>query len=523
MRLSQRAALAKARAGNRKPKLDRLRHGGRGNMVEGANRRRRKRSGPWTAVLALGLVLLTPAFAEEEASAAPPPAPAAVPATAPAPTPEPVAEVPATPAPAEEAAKPAEPPKKKGLLEAYQDSKPLFGKYGRWIRHQEKMLLSLDLWGVTTAPEGYLVATFGWGTLRPYKRFDNDRKLVEILPILSFPDPFGGDGKFLEFDFGVRGKGQGYLLALMYGVTDNVMVGISTQMMVTEIKIDPIFTPGTVDKLGIASLDDFMKMLEVLGRPRPKLKYATEGVDFGDTLLGVTWAYYRNKWFSGGITGNVFLPTAHTADPNQNLVFGLGPDIDTGNAAWGVNLSLPFGFRPPAPVDVVSFSFGIEGAYYFPSARHSPEFLPINQDVRDYIQSQGVDVDLFQDLTDMDPYYYYTPGPWAAVSAGIGVGPLSISYRHGWGWEGNYDTNSPGFKRIIKEIGLVGSGDDGKVTAALSLPLTPLYIPGLIQFRFEYQTDGRNQLVFRDRYMVGCGIALPVGVPDRYKMKKEGK
>lgn len=402
------------------------------------------------------------------------------------------------------------------------DEQSVFKRYARWLKHYEKVALEeLDLWGGSaTIPQGFLVPMFGWGTMRPYGRFDENRELVPLLPVLSFPDPWGSRGKFLEFDFNIRGKGNAYFLSAMYGITDRLMAGVSTQFVVTEIKLEPKFTPGTIDKIGIATLDDFYRLMEELGRPRPKTKYKTEGVDWGDTLLSVTWNYYRINWFSTAVTGNINVPTAHQADPNKNLIFGLGPDIDTGYGAWGIGAALPFDFRAPKLVKWVSFNITGEGAYYFPAPRKSPDFLPIDQDVRDYLESQKVEMDLFQDLTDMDDIYYYTPGPWAAVSAGVGVGPLSVSYRHGWGWAGKFESNSPGFAKMVDYIGLVGEGDDGKVIASLSIPLTPIYIPALVQLRFTYVTDGRNTIVFRDQYGAGIGFFVPLNVPERYKYKK---
>lgn len=402
------------------------------------------------------------------------------------------------------------------------NSESVFKRYARWLKYYEKLALEeLDLWGNSaTIPQGFLVPMFGWGTMRPYGRFDENRELVPLLPVLSFPDPWGSRGKFLEFDFNIKGRGNAYFLSAMYGITDRLMAGISTQFVVMEVMIKPEFTPGTIDKLGIATLDDFYRLMEELGRPRPKTRYKTEGVDWGDTILSTTWNYYRTSWFSTAITGNINVPTAHQADPNKNLIFGLGPDIDTGYGAWGVGATIPFDFRAPKLVKWASFSITGEGFYFFPAKRKSPDFLPIDQDVRDYLESQKVEMDLFQDLTDMDEYYYYTPGPWAAVSAGFGIGPLSIAYRHGWGWSAKFESNSPGFEKMVDYIGLAGEGDDGKIIASLSIPLTPIYIPALAQLRFIYVTDGRNTIVFRDQYGAGIGFFVPLNVPERYKYKK---
>ncbi|MCL4234087.1 MAG: hypothetical protein KJ042_06175, partial [Deltaproteobacteria bacterium] len=141
-----------------------------------------------------------------------------------------------------------------------------------------------------------------------------------------------------------------------------------------------------------------------------------------------------------------------------------------------------------------------------------------NQDVKDYLASQGVDVNIFPDLSDIAGTYGYTPGPWFAAQAGIGMGPLSIAYRHGFAGAATYRTNSEGLKTLIDEIGLVGYGDDGKVVVNMIAPLTPLFIPGLLSFNFEYATDGRNALIFRDVYTIGVGLGFPLAVPDRYKM-----
>lgn len=392
-------------------------------------------------------------------------------------------------------------------------------RYAKWIKAQEKMALEeLDLWGATaTIPQGYMVLFGGWGTMRPHKRFDENRELIDMLPIFEVPDPFHDEGEFFSFDFRADGSLIGFTAGAMYGVTDTVSVGINTIFSKLDITMDPVFTPGSCERLGIATLEEFYKMLELLGRPRPKHSYSSDGVDWGDTTLSVLWNYFRGDWFSGGLTGNLFLPTAHMADPNQALIFALGPDIDSGTPAWGFGISKMFDFKLPAPADFITVSLTGEAAYYFQTRRKSPRFIEPNQDVWDYMMAQGVELDFLPDLSDMDSHYYYTPPPWVAGSISVGAGPFSLAYRHGWGFEADYQSNSPGFRKMLDEIGLVGTGDDGKIIFAASVPLTPIYLPAIVQFRMEYVTDGRNNLVFRDIYQAGIGIFIPINPPDKYK------
>jgi hypothetical protein len=396
------------------------------------------------------------------------------------------------------------------------------GKYGRWIKHMERMALEeMDLWGgSSTIPQGFAVLLGGYGTMRAAQRFDNHRKLMDIIPVFNIPDPFHVGGDFFSLDFNVHGVTRGWFLGLTYGITDRVMVGASILMAQVELKMDPIFTPGSSERLGVASRDDFYRLLERLGRPAPVHEYKTDTVDPGDLDMFVTWNWFRNDWFSTANTLHVYAPTAHQAEPDKAIIFALGPDLDTGNAAWGLGLGNVWDFRPPAPANIVTFTFTADGALFFQSKRRSPKFLEPDRDVWDYMKSQGVELDFFPDLSDIDDYYYYTPPPWVALSGGIGIGPISIAYRHGWGFEGKYETNSRGFEQVIEEIGLVGTGDDGRITVATSLPLTPLFIPGLAQFRMEYVTDGRNAMVFRDVYQLGLGVVIPIAPPEKYRMKE---
>jgi len=395
----------------------------------------------------------------------------------------------------------------------------VLGKYGEWIDFVQSTLLGLDIWGSSaTIPQGFLVPMFGYGSMWPYGKYDKNGKLVELLPILQAPDPFYHEGYFFKFDFNPRGSLQGYMIGLMYGITDRLQIGVNSMFAVLHIHMDPIFTPGTCERLGIATRDDFYKLIEELGRPAPKHGYDTKGADWGDTTVAVTYNYFRNQYFAGGFTGNLYLPTAKRANPNDAIIFGLGPELDVGNSAWGIGFVKMLDFRPPEPAKFISFSLGGEGAYYFQSERKSPKFNKPNQDAWDYLKAQGVDLDFFPNLSDLDSHYWYTAPPWVAASIGAGAGPISLTYRHGWGFEGNYESNSRGFKKIIKAIGLVGTGDDGKLIASATIPLTPIYIPGLIMLRYEYQTDGHNTLVFRDRFQAGIGFAVPINPPERYRM-----
>jgi hypothetical protein len=396
------------------------------------------------------------------------------------------------------------------------------GDYGRWIKRAEKMALTeLDFWGASqTMPEGFLVPMFGYGTMRAAQRFDNNRHLIDIIPVFHVPDPFrlyNGE-HFFDFNFNARGTTRGYLFALIYGISDHVMIGVNTLFADINISMNPILLPGSCERMGVATLNDFYKLLVQLGRPVPKLSYKSNPLDMGDTAIFVTWNYLRQEYVAAAITPKLYLPTAHRAAPNDNIIFALGPDLDTGSSAWGAGLNPVLDFRLPAPAKLVSFSFSGEGAVFGQTERTSPKFLKPNQDVIDYLTSQKVQLDLFPDLSDMKPHYYYTPPPWIAASATMGIGPASFGYRHGWGFMGNFQTNSPGFVKLIKVIGLVGNGDDGRIFGQVSVPLTPLYIPGLAVFHAEYLTDGRNTMVFRDIYQMGVGFLIPIAPPPKYRL-----
>lgn len=399
---------------------------------------------------------------------------------------------------------------------------PPFGEYGRWIKFQEKLLgeqLSDRLWGASaTIPEGYGIVFFGWQTRRAWKRFDKDRKIDDVVPVISAEDPFEKKGKFFQFDFGVSGRLQGYGAGFQYGLTDNLTLGVNTFWAVIHIDIDPIFTPGSSDQIGVVTREDFYEVLVEMGRPIPVTEYDSSPADLGDTTIDAKWNYYRGKTISTALTGGIITPTAHQADPQQSIIFGLGPDLDVGAGTWGGKLGHVFDVRMPKPVQWLTFSLSAEGAYFLEDIRETPTFPKQNQDVKDYLASQGVDVNIFPDLSDIENTYGYTPGPWFAAQAGLGMGPLSIAYRHGFGGAATYRTDSEGLQTLIDEIGLVGYGDDGKILTSMNVPLTPLFLPAIASFNFEYATDGRNALIFRDIYTVGVGIGFPLNVPDRYKM-----
>jgi hypothetical protein len=396
------------------------------------------------------------------------------------------------------------------------------GDYGRWIKRAEKMALEeLDFWGASsTMPQGFLVPAFGYGTMRAAQRFDQNRHLENIIPVFHVPDPFHvDDGRhFFDFNFNARGVTRGYLFGLLYGITDRVMIGATTMFADIFITMRPILIPGTCDRLGVATLTEFFSLMEKLGRPKPVMTYRSTPLDPGDTSIFVTWNFLRQTYVAAAITPKLILPTAHEATPNKNLIFALGPDLDTGAASWGVGLNPVLDFRLPPPLKIASFSLAGDGAVFAQAQRRSPKFLTPDRDVVDYLQSQHVVLDLFPDLSDMKAHYYYTPPPWVAVSGTLGVGPVSVGYRHGWGFAGEFQTNSPGFIKLIKTIGLVGNGDDGRLFFNASVPLTPLYIPGLFQFHTEYVTDGRNAMVFRDIYQMGAGFLIPVDPPPKYRL-----
>ncbi|MCB1152092.1 hypothetical protein KDL45_00475, partial [bacterium] len=363
---------------------------------------------------------------------------------------------------------------------------PPFGEYGKFLKHTENLLLSLDLWGSSaTIPEGFGVVFMGWQTRRAWKRFDEHRKIVDIVPVIDAPDPFEQKGKFFELVLNIDGRVSGYGAGFQYGLTDRITLGIDTYWAIIHLKLKPEFRPGSSEQVGIVTLDDIYTVLELVGRPELVTEYDSDPVDFGDTTISAKWNYFRAEHVSTAMTLGLVTPTAHEADPNENIIFGLGPDLDTGVGTWGIKGVHNFDIRPPDPVKAVTFSLGLEGAIFLEDRRETPTFGELNTDVRDYLQSQGVDVDIFPDLSDIGNYYYYTPPPYFAASFGIGAGPLSIAYRHGFGGAANYRTNSEGLKTLIEETGLVGYGDDGKLIFNLVVPLTPLYFPGLVNFNFE--------------------------------------
>lgn len=408
-------------------------------------------------------------------------------------------------------------------VEVDKEEDDFIDKYWEFLKGEINRVGKMDLYGVTAQlPRGYFSMKWDWGTIKASRRYNDQRKLGKIIEDIEFGPT--DDENWISIDMGVSGGGGGHTFQFSYGITDPLDWYIELPFTYMDIAFSPrmntIDEEGNVIHSSIASAlrikdtknfngDQFNNfVLPALGRPTLATRFNGKWL-LGDINTGFSWNIYRSKRMSVALTPRVFLPTGHTPNPNNNILYATGPEIETGIGGWAAGATQGYDFRIFKYkwwLDIIAsteFSF----AYGFPQKRKYPNFPVPN----DKLNIPGLE-EYFPDLSGVEGEFTYTPGLSMDLIAQLQFHIAIFGFGVGYGVQYMQEPElkaDRNFITMVKNMELLGAQTLNAIQLAASVSLLPI-IPAEIAFQWRKVVDGYNAIVFDDFYQVTLKAVIPV-------------
>ena len=392
-----------------------------------------------------------------------------------------------------------------------------------------------NYWGNSTTqlPKGLLGIKYSCNFVQGGDQWDmKGHSMGGVLPLID--GDFGSMGA-IRLDPKATGGAVFHQVQVSYGITDAWDVYVKIPFMHLNVKLDPMYeSRGVASALFGNTLEDFYKTIEKFGRPRPQKHYETHGVEMADIDFGVSWQYYRSKYFAGSLTGRIYAPTGRLANPDRMIYTLLGPELDAGKGGWGLGFSAAFDVRMPIPRNILKYidiilSGEVDFQQRFPYHRRFPHFTK-----PDYssIASWGTDAvsgikSFFPDVSeDAGRQYTVYPGSIFGLMSSVQFNiyrALSLTVEY------DYIAVMPS---IVK--GLHAAADQmmgstlfaggatehhlqfGVATGALFA----LSIPLRLTAKYEIMFAGTNTMPLTHNWTFGIEMYLPIAMPDEEALKK---
>ena len=414
----------------------------------------------------------------------------------------------------------------------------MFGKgeggYMDFMWGELEKIGAMDLYGVTSQlPQGYFSYKWDWGTIKASKRYNAKRQLGPVMEPIEFTE---GDEKMISIDMGLEGHGGGHTFQFSYGITDPLdwyieipftYMNVGFKPKIREIddegnKISPKYAQilGIDDPSAYNAGQFNTETLPMLGRPSVATDYKAKWM-LGDINTGFSWNIYRTPRFSVALTPRVYLPTGHIPPSNRNILYGTGPELETGLGGWAVGATQGYDvrlFKYSWWIDVIASS-EFTAAYALPQEREYPTNFPDlrtpeEKEMGAPTKGEMVDAASFPNLSHLDGKFDYFPGWSMSWTAQLGVhfGPLGLGAGYGIEYSQEPELNGdPDFIQMAQSLELLGASSVEMVQLAVSLGLLP-FIPAEVSFQWKKVVDGYNAIVFDDFYQLTVKGYIPLFV-----------
>jgi hypothetical protein len=389
-----------------------------------------------------------------------------------------------------------------------------------------------DLWGQTAQlPAGLLKLRYKFSHARAAKFYSRDGDELPLIPSIVLDDCAGSTDPACQataIEPRVEGMGNSHEFQIAYGITDPLDVWIEIPFQSFESTMDLRLTRGG-QAAGALEYAIFEQEVVSNGRPLPN-KSAEVNMALGDIRVGSSWNFYRTPYFSAVFTPSVFLPTGSPANPDNDLTFLRGTEIDSGVGAWAVDFTTAFDVRP---VEWFTLNFEVTPAYRFGYTRDAPSWLPITNCKRLSGPNRPADcasnydpvydleqAEFFPDLEGLDDTYYVYPNMSVYFMAGFTIEVFQIPFQFGYAFNRGEATtikasgsgnSGPNFEKLVRSLELLEATEVQAVSAGVQIPLLPLYIPLLITPTYTHVISGRNTIKLADQYAIAAELFLPVG------------
>lgn len=432
-------------------------------------------------LLAVSLTLATAAFAEE---------PAAV-----------------TPAPAAATQVEANP----GFLK----------RWNTFVRAEVDRIIASEPYGSTfQLPKGYLKIKYGWASLHGDSRYDGAGKLGPLIPRLEFNS---AEQSELSIDLGVSGTGGSHTFQIGYGIEDNLGWFAEIPYSYMNLRMDPVVNEvdaegnhigptaaqflGVNDRKSYGPANFLYETLPLLGRP-PLASGVRGSWLLGDVNTGLAWNYYRTPRMAAGLTGRVFLPTAHIPPAERNIMYATGPEVEVGVGGWGVAAAQGYDLRAyrNSWMEVVASS-ELAAGYRFPQERAYPTNF-----IKPDPVAAGLSPQMFPDLSNLEGTFKLSPGWGASWNARVDVGLALFGISAGYGVRFNQKPQLEGdaaFLGMVDALGLLGESEVHTVQVGAGISLIPLAIPARLTVDWQRVIGGRNVILYENHITVGVDGFIP--------------
>lgn len=397
--------------------------------------------------------------------------------------------------------------------------KPATGFKG-YFRHAYKRTLVISenhdqRWGWVTPsnPRGTLGVDFSVQVKRANQRYDADGNPERVLESIRFDDPYGGDGSFFSFDAKAKGGGMLTSLDFTYGYCRAIDFFARFPFAYEETWLEFEFEPGTSALLGYRTKEDFFRFFELMGRPRPGSHYKSKAWELRDFRVGASVNYFRNDYFSAAASLAMVFPTGRQADPNQGLIYGLGPQVDAGDGSFAPEITHGMDFRAPGIMDFLTLSLEGTYAYYLQGSRRSPRFLEPDAGFVRTLETLGFSSALFPDLSDLDDRYFVTPGSRVDALAFVGFdfiyARFGMGYELGWKQKPVIQTDSDAFEEMLDRFEAYESEQTQNALGKVTIPFGPYGVPVALDYEFRYSLTGSHTPRFLDDHKGTIQVLVP--------------
>jgi len=344
-------------------------------------------------------------------------------------------------------------------------------------------------------------------------RYSDDGDFGDYFEPQKNEDPYGGDTPFFEMTDNVEGEFEGYDIKAAFGITDPLDVFIEVPLQKRDMRLKTHFVPGTCSRIGVRNVEQLYDLYELMGRPRPAMTYKSKSLEMGDLVLGAVWNFHHGEMLSTSVEGRLALPTGKRADPNQALIYGLGPQVDIGTGSYAPGLSFNGDFRPPLPWKLLILSLDLDYDYRIKGMHRAPRYLEPNEQALAYLPEMSFFDRLFPDLSGLDDFYYVTPGSRVhgrimAYVDGVYV-TFGLGYDHEWEQEPVIDSDSAPFEEMLDVLGSYRETELRQTVAAIECPLYQLKIPAMVRFEAYFPIFGRNGFRFENQYRTDVAFFVP--------------
>lgn len=372
----------------------------------------------------------------------------------------------------------------------------------------------LDIYGNTgQLPEGIFGIKYTFRYLAANQRFLDNGEKTSLIPPISFRD---GDGnELVSIDLNGKGSGTVHIFNFSVGLTDWINPFLEIQFADVRTTLEPTASfGGALAGLGLEDYEDLVKLINALGRPAPNEVFDTNGLEFEDIQTGVSTNWYHGPEWSLGNTFSMFFPTGGIADPNNDINFALGPELDRGSGAYQLLFVSAADYRPAFFGKRFVFSAECDYKYSFTYNRKTPStFTAPNPVLKALLDAVGFESSLFPDLSNIPPTFRWTPGQTVDLLGSVSVDldwvGIGLQYGYSYGAETQIDSPSAEFVELVKALELTGESSSQGLSITVAPNTLKLGLPFLLGVVYEYPLAGSNSIVFDPSVRVITQFFIP--------------